>query len=70
MATLRWKSKAGLSQMVDGHPAALTGRHLPLCDADGLRKGVRTTPAGTQDNAPDNRLKPVTMLTRGHGLGA
>lgn len=56
--------------MVDGHPAALTGSPLPLRDADGLRKGVRTTPAGTQDNAPDNRLKPVTMLARGHGLGA
>jgi len=43
-------------------------RHLPLHDADGLRKGVLTTPAGTQDKALTRRLKRVTMPARDAGL--
>lgn len=70
MAAIWWQAKAEMSQMCDRHPKALLGNSLPLRAAHGLRKGVLTTPAGTQDKALTRRLKRVTMRARDAGLSA
>lgn len=70
MAAIWWQAKAEMSQMCDRHPKALLGNSLPLRAAHGLRKGVLTTPAGTQDQALTRRLKRVTMPARKAGLSA
>lgn len=68
MAAIWWQAKAEMSQMCDRRPATLKGNGLPLRAAHGLRKGVLTTPAGTQDKALTRRLKRVTMPARDAGL--